>query len=61
MMARSDLKHRLHQMVDALFDGVPEDWLDEGVYPMLRITMRRGSDADEAFDLVVGLDRATDN
>ena len=55
MMSRDELQRHLHTMVNRLFDEIPEDWLDNGIYPMLRITFGNRDDDTPAFDLVVGL------
>lgn len=64
-MTRSEIMRRLHDMVQQL-ESVPDDWFDEGIYPLHKVTFARGAprggggiwrDGDEAITLVVGVER----
>lgn len=53
-MTRSEMIRRLHEMVQQLAD-VPEDWFDEGIYPLHKVTFVR-KDTGAAITLVVGVE-----
>lgn len=56
-MTRSEIIRRLHDMVDQL-EKVPEDWFDEGVYPLHKVTFARRDGGNERLTLVVGVEEA---
>lgn len=57
MMGRAELIRRLHKMVDSLAE-FPDEFLDDGIYPMVRLDFERD---DHRFTLVVGVTVAQDD
>jgi hypothetical protein len=53
-MTQTEMRRRLHDMVDELMDMPADLW--ENAWPMLRITFRRTADNDLLLTLVVGVE-----
>jgi len=57
-VTRTEICRRLHDMVDQLHD-TPE-WMWDGMFPLIRIGVRRATDDADPVTLVVGIEVGTD-